>query len=97
MIKKQQTAAALGLDARWMQAVDGRPMYCLSGSVPRDWKIPDGWLLVHNHVKATPNARSGVRGWRVWLARPAAVKCIACDCGWESHLGAHYRIDRDAR
>jgi hypothetical protein len=93
MIKNQQDtlAAALGLDARWLRAVDGRPVYYLSGRLPLDWKAPDGWVIVHNHIQHGPNARSGTRGFRVWLAQPAK-QYIVCECGWVSNLGEHYCV-----
>lgn len=55
--------------------------------------VPTGKLLVHNNV--VPAKRIGSRGFRIWYASPDDAKYVACDCGWASDLGKHYRINTD--
>jgi hypothetical protein len=52
-------------------------------------KIPDGQVVVHNHVRPTTR-RLGSRGFRAWLAEPNE-RLVVCDCGWAPELGEHYR------
>src|SRR5262245_48385404 len=56
--------------------------------VPRIPKvIPDGSVLVHNHIR--PTRRLGSRGFRAWLQTPFTTKVLPCDCGWAGELGQH--------
>jgi hypothetical protein len=57
--------------------------------------IPDGRWLVHNQVTGgiTPHRRSGVNGFRFWLAE-SSERLERCDCGWAPELGQHYRVRR---
>lgn len=66
------------------------PRYLPSGSrVPET--VPDGWRLVHNHVR--PRQRQGASGFRFWLQVDGDVypPLVACDCDWGPE---HYRVDR---
>ena len=49
--------------------------------------VPDGMILVHNHVK--PTRRLGSRGFRAWLSAPDPQLEI-CGCGWAPELGRHF-------
>lgn len=57
--------------------------------------VPAGQILVHNNV--VPTRRINTRGFRVWLAAPDPVKFVVCDCDWAPELGAHYRLNTEAR
>ncbi len=46
--------------------------------------VPDGRLLVHNHVR--PSRRLGERGFRAWLTSDAGGSEPG-DCGWAPELG----------
>lgn len=51
--------------------------------------IPDGRILVHNHVYPVARA-GGARGSRFWLEPPRDNREV-CDCGWALELGEDYR------
>jgi DNA invertase Pin-like site-specific DNA recombinase len=53
--------------------------------------VPAGSFLVHNGVE--PTRKLGTRGFRAWLETTDAT-LDACDCGWASELGLHYRKRR---
>lgn len=55
--------------------------------------IPDGMVLVHNHVVIgiTPRRQPGFRGFRAWLSPKGHRGIEACGCGWAPHLGQHWR------
>jgi hypothetical protein len=53
---------------------------------------PCGTVLVHNRVQHTASANPfGARGFRAWVTRPTP-HFVACPCGWQAQLGAHYRV-----
>jgi hypothetical protein len=53
---------------------------------------PCGTVLVHNRVEHTASADPfGAHGFRAWVTRPTA-HFVACSCGWQAQLGAHYRV-----
>jgi hypothetical protein len=64
--------------------------------VPRN--VPDGWIVVHNHVnpvEGRENVPLGWSGFRAWLAVPGAPghpKYVVCRCAWAPHLERHYRV-----
>src|ERR1700759_4335963 len=51
--------------------------------------IPEGKILVHNHVSASPY--NGNRGFRVWLATPND-EFVECPCWFAPQLAKHYRV-----
>ena len=51
--------------------------------------VPDGVVLVHNHVR--PTRRLGSRGFRAWLSAPDP-RLEVCGCGWARELGRHFRV-----
>jgi hypothetical protein len=53
---------------------------------------PSGTVLVHNRVQHTASANPfGTLGFRAWVTRPTPC-FVACPCGWQAQLGAHYRV-----
>ena len=51
-----------------------------------------GTVLVHNRVEHTASANPfGAHGFRAWVTRPTP-HFVACSCGWQAQLGAHYRV-----
>lgn len=74
-----------------VQRSDGTVMNHLK-RVPVNNEIPDGHVLVHNHVR--PTRRLGSRGFRVWTQVPTD-RLVARNCGWAPVLGAHCRVCRD--
>jgi hypothetical protein len=56
--------------------------------------VPDGRVLVHNHVR--PTRHLGSRGFRAWLTDEGAERLEPCDCDWAPELGRHYRVRRAA-
>jgi hypothetical protein len=67
-------------------------------------KIPDGHVVVHNHVTMTDKGkprrdlRSGIGGFRFWHQKPddqSRTEVIPCDCGWGPKLGTHYKVNRE--
>jgi hypothetical protein len=53
---------------------------------------PCGTVLVHNRVRHTASANPfGALGFRAWVTRPTP-HFVACSCGWQAQLGAHYRV-----
>ena len=52
--------------------------------------IPAGRVLVHN--QARPTRLLGSSGFRAWLQAPDPDRLYACQCGWASELGQHYRV-----
>jgi hypothetical protein len=57
--------------------------------------VPAGRILVHNNV--VPARRINTRGFRVWFASPEPNKFVVCECDWAPELGAHYRLNTEAR
>jgi hypothetical protein len=53
--------------------------YVKIGTVPR--KIPEGTVLVHNHIRHTADTPAGTDGFRAW-AQAREPNLIPCDCGW---------------
>jgi hypothetical protein len=55
--------------------------------------VPDGMVLVHNHVEPIkPREAIGTRGFRVWL-EPWSDRLVICPCGFAPRSGApHYRL-----
>lgn len=53
--------------------------------------VPEGWVVVHSHVR--PTRRLGSRGFRAWLAEPRD-RLEVCGCDWAPQLGEHYRVKR---
>ena len=51
--------------------------------------VPNGRCLVHN--REHPTVRLNSRGFRAWLQEPNPGTMEACDCGWASGLGPHFR------
>jgi hypothetical protein len=51
--------------------------------------IPEGKILVHNHVSPTPYI--GNRGFRVWLGTPND-DVVECACWFAPQLAKHYRV-----
>ena len=49
--------------------------------------VPDGLILVHNHVR--PTRRLGSRGFRAWLSAPDP-RLDVCGCGRAPDLGRHF-------
>ena len=52
-----------------------------------------GWLLAHNSVRPTVDARGGVNGFRRFWLSPEKQKqdgWKSCQCGWRPDLGPHY-------
>jgi len=56
--------------------------------------VPEGQVLVHNHVTHEPNTPIGLNGFRAWL-QPMTddPPLVQCDCGWGARAGVHYRVD----
>ena len=53
---------------------------------------PCGTVLVHNRVQHTAGANPfRALGFRAWVTRPTP-HFVACPCGWQAQLGAHYRV-----
>jgi hypothetical protein len=52
--------------------------------------IPEGRILVHNHVRPTRHVNS--RGFRAWLDNANDDRYTKCDCSWTPELGDHYRV-----
>ena len=53
---------------------------------------PSGTVLVHNRVQHTASGNPfGALGFRAWVTRPTPC-FVACPCGWQVQLGAHYRV-----
>ena len=52
--------------------------------------VPDGRILVHNHVR--PTRQIGMRGFRAWLGSPGEKRYEICPCEWAPELGEHYRV-----
>ena len=64
--------------------------------VPTRDQVPEGKIVVHSHVrpnKGLPGQPLGMRRFRAWTDDPSD-RYVVCDCGWASHLGVHYRVDR---
>jgi hypothetical protein len=53
--------------------------------------VPEGMVLVHNHVK--PADPIGMNGFRVWLQEADVTPVVVCTCGWAPQL-THYRVVR---
>jgi hypothetical protein len=60
--------------------------------VPR--KLPDGYVLVHNHV--TPVLPIGRSGFRIWLAEQSDRHEV-CPCPAIPELPAHYKCSLRSR
>jgi hypothetical protein len=60
-------------------------------TIPDATRVPDGMVLVHNHVR--PARRQGERGFRFWL-QVASGRLEPCECGWAPEAGGHYRMRR---
>ncbi len=58
--------------------------------MPTKAEVPAGMVVVHNNVRPP---RIGSRGFRAWLAHPAAGY-VRCDCKWAVHLPVHY-VERE--
>ena len=78
-------------------------MTYLSG-VPR--QVPEGRIVVHNHVRPVdasgariPAARValGFHGFRAWTEPIGKPMRVACRCGWAPHLAEHYRVKLNER
>ena len=53
--------------------------------------IPDGRILVHNHIR--PTREPGLTGFRAWSEpAPASEHLEVCPCDWAPELGQHYRV-----
>ena len=78
-----------------MADADPSPRGYVEGKLPRS--VPEGRVLVHNHVRHEPDTPTGVNGFRAWTVPVdwQAVPLVECDCGWAPLAGAHYRVDRE--
>jgi hypothetical protein len=61
--------------------------------IPRK-PLPPGQVVVHNHIRHTPQTRSGERGFRFWR-QDLTERLERCDCGWAPELKEHYHVRRD--
>jgi hypothetical protein len=56
-------------------------------------RIPDGMVLVHNHVRPRPG--QGWNGFRFWLQKiDDSPLVVPCACGWAPEVGQHFRVAR---
>ena len=53
--------------------------------------IPNGAVLVHNHLQHEKDTPSGMRGFRAWFQK-STDGLVVCECGWSGL--EHYRVDR---
>jgi hypothetical protein len=56
--------------------------------------IPEGRVLVHNHIRHSVRTRCGIRGFRAWT-QPLSERLEQCDCGWSGL--PHYRVKDELR
>jgi hypothetical protein len=70
---------------------DGADIVYLGLILPAEL-IPDGVVVVHNHVR--PRRRLGYDGFRAWVQRPTD-RLEVCPCTWAPEAGVHYRIGRE--
>ena len=54
---------------------------------------PPGQILVHNQIRAAPEAYERTASFRAWWAKPGK-EFTRCACGWRPALGEHYRVQR---
>jgi hypothetical protein len=48
--------------------------------IPR--KIPEGRVLMHNHVRHGKTTQTGINGFRAWTAIKPYPDFVLCRCGW---------------
>ena len=53
--------------------------YC--SSVPRK-PLPNGHVLVHNHIAHTKDMPAGLHGFRFWTQKAEPSRLVLCECGW---------------
>ena len=70
---------------------DGTAIRYLARNPVDDSEIPDGQVVVHNHLR--PRMHFGRSDFRGWLQVPTDC-LVPCDCDWGPHLKTHYRVKR---
>jgi len=58
-------------------------------SVPRK-PLPEGRVLVHNHIAHTKDMPAGVHGFRFWTQKTEPNRLVLCKCGWQGLT--HYHV-----
>jgi hypothetical protein len=48
--------------------------------IPLAAEIPEGRVLVHNHIRHTPRTLPGENGFRVWLDYEGEDNLVVCKC-----------------
>ena len=61
--------------------------YC--SSVPRK-PLPNGRVLVHNHIAHTKDMPAGLEGFRFWTQKAEPSRLVLCECGWQGVT--HYHV-----
>ncbi len=56
---------------------------------------PAGRVLVHNHIRHTPEFVSGQNGFRFWT-QIKTRRLVRCACGWAPKVKVHYRVNLKA-
>jgi hypothetical protein len=57
--------------------------------------IPEGKVLVHNHIAHKPTTEPGTNGFRAWLQAPEPNHLRRCYCGWAAKLEHYARRGRE--
>jgi hypothetical protein len=53
---------------------------------------PAARVLVHNHVRHTPETVCSERGFRAWT-QAKTRRLVCCACGWAPKVRVHYRVN----
>src|SRR4051794_16293383 len=75
--------------AKWKAEALAEEMAAGMLYVARGRRRPKGWVLAHNRILHSKNARNGHNGFRYFWRAPGHAFSV-CKCGWRPDLGTHY-------
>jgi hypothetical protein len=69
----------------------GDTRYVQAGTVPDS--VPEGRVLMHNHIRHGADTPSGTHGFRAWTASRPQLGFVRCHCRWAHGLPHYARAD----
>jgi len=72
-------------------AMSRNTIYVDVGTVP--YSVPEGRVLMHNHVQHDADTPSGTNGFRGWTDSKPPPGFVRCHCGWAHGLPHYARAD----